>query len=192
MPRKHSIDALLAESRSITIEQLEEARLRSQTTGLPIGRVLVLMGAIKPTQLIKATDLQRLVQTGRVSYREAAQELQTESSAFGARYYAGRKRKAAQKGTMRVGELLMLSGALAESDLLDAIEFSLANRSTLGTALAQLSLITHGILERALCLQAQVNQGDIRKDIAIAELRWLHTANKALMTNPRENSPTLP
>jgi len=180
MQLKYSVDALLAEARSITKEQLEQGRLRSAATGLPIGRVLVLMGAIKPTQLIKAADLQRLVQTGKVSFREAVLQLQAESSAFGAKYFSGRKRKTAERGTLRVGELLTLSGVLAQSNLLDALEISMSNRTSVGKALVELKMISEGMLIKALDLQAQVNQGETERDVAIAELRWLNRANKIL------------
>jgi hypothetical protein len=180
MHRKHSIDDLLREARCITMEQLEEARLRSESNSIPIGRTLVLMGAIKTTQLAMATDLQRMVQTGRVSFYEAVQELQTASSRFGARYFVGRQKKAEQKGTIRVGELLTLSGVVAESHLLEALETSFANGTSVGEALVKLGLVSESMLEKTLNFQEQVNRGDVTKEVAISELRWMRRANSLL------------
>jgi hypothetical protein len=136
------------------------------------------MGAIKPTQLIKAADLQRLVQMGKVSFAEAVQQLQVVASPSGAKFFAGRKRKTAESGALRVGELLMFSGVLAESNLADALEISMLDRTSIGSALVKLGVITEGMLEKALDLQARVNQGETSKAMAIGELRWLHRAEK--------------
>lgn len=167
--------ALLVMARCITSEQLDEAQRRSVESGWPIGRELVLMGAVKHAVLIKLVELQRLLHAGTISVNEVVRDLQSESNANCSSWFGASKRKRATNNC-RLGDLLTLGGFLAQSDLLNALESAFEQQLSTGDALLQLGLIDSSTLHQTLELQTRVLKGDITREMAVDSLRTAHKA----------------
>jgi len=167
--------ALLVMARCITSDQLDEAQRRSVESGWPIGRELVLMGAVKHNVLIKLFELQRLLHAGTISVNEVVRDIQSEANTNCSSWFGASKRKRAINNC-RLGDLLTLGGVLAQSDLLNALESAFEQQMSTGDALIQLGLIDAPVLEQTLNLQNRVLKGDITREMAIESLRSAHKA----------------
>jgi hypothetical protein len=135
------LGSLLFDAKIITKQQLDEAQRTSYETGMPLGRILGLMGLISPSQLAKALELQRL------------------------------------------GELLMLSGILNESDIMNSLEHGLASNKPLGDVLLDLGLVTRQILDLALEMQHAVCTGTLNIHAATDALHYISSTGKKLPTD---------
>jgi hypothetical protein len=164
------LGTLLTQSRSITHEQMDEAKKRSAKSGLPVGRILVLMGAIRHNQLLKVAELQCLILAKKISVSEAIRDLESELNAQPASHFTGaKKRHPADK--YRLGELLNQAGVISQSDVLMALEISLERNYAFGGTLVQLGLIDDETLEVALDVQRRIAKSEISVDKAIALLK---------------------
>ncbi|HEY9784763.1 MAG TPA: hypothetical protein V6D17_05110, partial [Candidatus Obscuribacterales bacterium] len=140
------LGSLLVEAQVITQEQLEEAQRSSYETGIPLGRMLSLMGAVPHSLLAKALEIQEMIRDGRMSYARAVQVLNplntTRPPLEQNLVHHGLDKPAAKKKTIRLGELLMLSGILTESDIMNALELSFGRQQSFGDILIELGLIS--------------------------------------------------
>src|SRR5262249_55088958 len=146
-------------------QQLAEANRTSMDTGLPLGRMLILMGAISHSVLAKALDLQTSVRDNKMSYHQAVKVLKT--------YKASRatlsqtlghltaEQTTSRRKKIRLGEFLMLAGVLTESDILNALELGLGKQQSVGDSLIELGLVSQPVLAAALDLQERVCNGNI-------------------------------
>jgi hypothetical protein len=80
LPKETSqLGTLLLEAEMVTEEQLSEAQETSHKLGLPLGRILSLMGLISHPIVVRAVDLQSMIRMGRISQAEAVEYLRDES-----------------------------------------------------------------------------------------------------------------
>ena len=140
---------LLFEADLITQSQLDEALRTSHETGLPLGRVLVLMQAISDDLLTAALTAQVLLRDGKVSREQVLQGLKSakrrrvsiEVSLMDHGFYRPPVRQ-----SVKLGELLVLSGLVNESDLMNALELGLLHEMPIGQVLVESGYITKEIL----------------------------------------------
>jgi len=178
------LGSLLFDAKIITKQQLDEAQRKSYETGMPLGRILGLMGLLSQSQLAKALELQRLVRDQAITHNQAVLDLHSgrtpelEVSLMQQGYLQG-----AGKKTIRLGELLMLSGILNESDVMNALEHGLTSNKPLGDVLLDLGLVTRQILDLALEMQTAVCSGTLNIHAATDALHYIAYTGKKPQSN---------
>jgi hypothetical protein len=156
------LGTLLLDSSLITQEQLDLSQRASYETGQPIGRMLVLMGVLNQEAVNGALEVQKAFREDRISYSQALKTLNPtpkKSVANKALNTSGGD-KASQK-QIRLGELLMLSGILNESDILNALEYGITKQQPFGAILIELGLLTQSLLDLSLSIQKLVCDGSL-------------------------------
>ncbi len=154
------LGTMLLDSSLITQEQLDLAQRAGYETGQPIGRMLVLMGVLKQETIDGALEVQKAFRAERISYSQALRTLNPNPEKSAANKALGTSGQASQK-QIRLGELLMLSGILNESDILNALEYGITKQKPFGEILIELGLLTQSVLDLALNLQKLVCDGTL-------------------------------
>lgn len=155
---------LLVEAGCIAQKDLEDALDACFTSGLPLGRVLVLRGKVNEMLTYAALTAQVLLREGHVTREQALD---------GLRIVAKRKitleESLDQQGlscrrghTIRLGELLMLADLVSEIDLLSAVERGMLDEQPIGQVMVRVGLITEQMLEQALTLQNLVTKAQLK------------------------------
>lgn len=172
------LGSLLFDAKIISKQQLEEAQRASYETGMPLGRMLNLMGLLSQRMLATALDLQRAVRDERISHNQAVLELHTVHQAEADAPRPEREMAVGRK-PIRLGEILMLSGVLTESDIMNALEHGLTSSKPLGDVLLDMGLVTRPILNLALELQASVCDGSINIHAATDTLGYVASTGES-------------
>ncbi|MBX9691174.1 MAG: hypothetical protein K2Z81_02250, partial [Cyanobacteria bacterium] len=166
--RTGKLGELLRESNLISGADLSDAMERSVNTGMPLGRVLVLNNALTSESLEKALDIQVRLRDEMITREEAIAELRATIGAAAAEGgESGQTETAAyeppKQKPVRLGELLVMSGILSESDVMDALEWGLANQMPIGNVLVSKELISQELLDAALFFQDKTRDGQINE-----------------------------
>ncbi|HEY9676730.1 MAG TPA: hypothetical protein V6C76_01920 [Drouetiella sp.] len=159
-------------------EQLNEALKTSQETGLPLGRVLVLIQALNDELLSASLTAQVLVRDGKISRDQAIQGLKSakkrhvtiEVSLMDHGFYRPPVRQ-----SVKLGELLVLSGLVHDSDLMNALEMGLTREQPIGQVLVDSGYINKDVLSAALKLQRMVTNGTLNALQAAEAVRQVAT-----------------
>lgn len=176
---------LLVESGLVTYEVLAKAVEQSNTTGLPLGRMLVLHQIISNEVLNAVLDMQVRVRDEMMTRAEAIASL---------RAMAGlapiaedekatpppAKPEAPRKKGLRLGELMVMAGVLTETDVMNALEWGLVNQQTIGQVLISQMLVSQSILDAALELQKLVDKGELNSTRASECLARVHGGGATL------------
>lgn len=187
---------LLVASNVISEQQLQ-AYLRQQSkTKLPLGRMLLSAGVISDQFLNAALNLQILVRDKKLTKNQAKETLLEtrsrmnldESAQCVKAFYDHTPRS-----VPKIGELLVLSGSLSESKLIEALELSLLTHKAIGQVLIEKGLVTKYELESALLVQSRMVSSEINVQQAKAVLSSVHngrTLTEALgaLSHPTEDS----
>jgi hypothetical protein len=79
LPKENSqLGTLLMEANLISEEQVHEAQETSHKLGLPLGRILTLMGLVSQAVVVRVVDLQSMIRLGRLSHEEALEYLRAD------------------------------------------------------------------------------------------------------------------
>lgn len=179
----NKLGGMLLEANLITWEQFQAALTQSLTSGLPLGRCLVLDNAISAPVLELALELQIRVRDEVTKRDEAVQllkgDIQNSRKAI-LEGETGSLNKDARKHTVRVGELLVKSGAVAQHEVLEAQESAVANGQRIGQALLSRGLIQHATLEAALAVQQMIDNSFITEEQASLCLARVHSMRSPL------------
>jgi len=162
---RSKLGQLLFESGFISQDQLKEATSACKRFGLPIGRVVIMMGAISHADLARALDIQAMLRTGKINEREATEYLTAHKTNQELNQFS--PSQAAEKDgkkVFRLGEFLILAGLLTETDLMNAVEESITREQPFGKVLISLGLLEPEQLQLALQLQHDIksNKGTVQ------------------------------
>lgn len=176
---------LLVESGLVTYEVLAKAVEQSNTTGLPLGRMLVLHQIISNDTLNLVLDLQVRVRDEMMSRAEAITALRKQAgleplSESEASEATKPKQDAPRKKGVRLGELMVMAGVLTETDVMNALEWGLVNRQSIGQVLISQMLVSQSILDAALELQKLVDKGELSPTRASECLARVHSGGTSL------------
>jgi len=124
---------LLMEAGLINRGQLSAAMQRSMSTGLPLGRILVLNNSIVDPLLRFALELQVRVRDEMIDRAEAIEALRAEATGLGMKvgYYDASPNDSAinlkplKQKVVRLGELLVSAQFLNETDVMSCLELGL-------------------------------------------------------------------
>ncbi len=155
----NELTALLLSAKLITAEQLGEAIKHSQDSRLLIGHTLVLLGFIEKSTLNAALHAVLQVRQKVLDKDKAAQglryanqrEITIEQSLFELGFFTPPKAE-----TMRLCELISMSGLISPSDLVECLEVELFKHKQFGQVLLEQGLIAQTQLDAAVELQGAV------------------------------------
>lgn len=173
----NKLGELLLAAGFVNQKQLEDALLKSKSSGVPFGRLLVLNSILSEALLASALNAQILVRDGKITREQAVQgliaarerQIVVELPLIESGYY-----RLPAKHTIRLGELLVLAGLMSESDLMYAVEVGLINRKPIGQVLVELQYISKEVLDEALRLQGEIISGAVPPMMAAHKLTELH------------------
>lgn len=158
----NKLGELLLEAGLITRDQFAKAFQRSLSTGLPLGRMLVLNGALSDPMLTTSLEIQVRVRDEMMSRDEAVRQM-SELNAEGAEPLTAEKvgailetLKPPRQKKIRLGELLVLAGMLDETDVMNALELGLSQDLQIGQIFVGQGFLSEDGLEAALKLQDMV------------------------------------
>ncbi len=158
--RTGKLGELLSEAGLIGEEDLSEAMERSVNTGMPLGRMLVLNRILSSEVLQKALEIQVRLRDEVVTRDEAIMALRQAAGLEGEPAPAPAHEEKKQP-VVRLGELLVMAGILSETDVMDALEWGLANQQPIGHVLVSQELISKELLDASLFFQTAVREGKI-------------------------------
>lgn len=192
------VGELLIEAEIISAEQCQRALDKNLSTGLPVGRILVLSRIITEAVLLAALNAQLMIRDGKLTREQGAHALRAAHSRqvplevplkeFGI--------AKADLPHFKLGELLLGAGLINQSELIDAVEVGLMDALPIGEVMLNRNLISRQILDTAIEFQQFVVDGALRADQAIEVLRAMRVdgvptlpAPKALKSPEREAAP---
>lgn len=155
---------LLVEAGCMKAEELEGALDACFTSGLPLGRVLVLRGVCNEMLTYAALTAQVLLREGNITRTQALEGLKIVAQRkITMEESLDHQGLIAKRGhTIRLGELLMLANLVSEIDLLSAVERGMLDEQPIGQVLVRVGLITEQTLEQALQLQHLVTKSQLK------------------------------
>ncbi len=174
---------LLVDSQCATRENVDDALDECFTSGLPLGRILVLRKVISEHVAYAALTAQVLIREKQIDREQAIDGLKLCA-----------RRKATIEETLdpdgmlrlkrahvvRLGELLILAGQVQEIDLLSAVEQGLNDGQPIGQILVNANLITETTLDQALTLQQMVTKRSLDPLQAAEILRKIRSTGMSL------------
>lgn len=163
--RLSPLGELLVDSGIISDAQLESYLRQQPRVKLPLGRMLVSSGVISDSFLSTALNVQMMVRQKRLDRPEAIEvlvearkrQLQLTALPKAKNFY-----EQAVQNVPKLGELLVLSGVISESKLLEALELSLIGRKSIGELLLEKRYLSKTQLDNILLLQASLADGTLR------------------------------
>ncbi len=155
---------LLRDSGLVNGDTIDEALQTCFSTGLPLGRILVLKGVISDSVANAAVSSQILVRDKKINRDQAVAALKSAAERHTSieeslDFHGFLQQKTAK--TVRLGELLMMAEMVSDIDLLSSVEKGLVDDIPIGQVLVDARLITQASLDHALQMQALVNAFEI-------------------------------
>jgi len=174
----NTLTNLLLDANMITREQLGSALQRSVSSGMTIGRLLVLNRDLSSWMMIASLNALLLVRDKKIVQDDAINGLQA----------VGRRRITIEQAlfelglyretpgqSLKLGELFQMSGFLGESDMLECLEIELVKEKAFGQILLEQGLATNNLLEAAVYLQDLTASDTLRGYQAAEALRSVRT-----------------
>ena len=158
------IGELLTKSGILTPEGLNDALNKAKERGLPLGKVLVMLGFIKQRDLKAAVEAQSLINDGMVTLDMAAEALsavsKSEMKLPDALGQLGWK-KQKQGSSNRLGELLVEAEAVTWDQMDEALKTSQETGLPVGRVLVFRKYIANEVLLACLAAQKLIREGVI-------------------------------
>jgi hypothetical protein len=172
----NKLGELLLESGLVDKQQLDAALAHGQTSGLPLGRVLVVTGAVSEQLLSSALNAQILIRDKRVTREQAISSLRAAKERQVPIEQALAETGVAMLSaeSVRLGELLVMAKLLDEQKLMQAVELGLINEQPIGQVLVQNGMVSDVVLQSALQIQQMVSAGKLRKSNCGSVLELCH------------------
>lgn len=181
-------------SEDVMMEIIERGLVDEQ----PVGQVLLKAGHINKYQLDVALKIQELVDIGKLSPLKAADVLVLITtgglSLEDAMAQISAPRQAAPAHTqMTLADLLKLSGALSEDDIVEAFRRSIQNPQIFGRIMVMSGFIDEAAMDVAMKCHNFIKEGALKEDQAIIALNYCMRMHCSLdqaahdlgWTNPR-------
>lgn len=164
----NKLGELLVESGLVTKEQLESSLGHGKTSGLPLGRVLVVTGVLSEQLLASALNAQILIRDKRVEREQAISSLRAAKER-----QVPLEQALAETGlttpateTVRLGELFVMAKIIDDTKLMQAVELGLVNEKPIGQVLLENGFVSPELLQQALAIQTYVSSGKLRKSLS--------------------------
>ena len=165
---------LLIKAQILTPEQLQQAIKVAGETGLPIGRVLIMSGAMTDLELQSAIQAQSLIKDKVLSEDMALQALKIVAEKEIVLEHALQHLGLASKKTVttaKLGELLLAAELVDGDKLEEALRTSQETGLPLGRILVLTQLVSDELLSAALTAQVLIRDAKISKEQAVEGLK---------------------
>jgi len=178
---------LLSAARCINVEQLDMSLRVSDTSGLPLGRVLLLLNRISSPSLELALSLQKEVRLGQLNLEQAQSRLEKElippvhgnDSNSGPGSASGLSSgSSGQK--IKLGEMLVLARLLTPTEVMSAVDMAQANDKMIGEVLIEMGWLSEDLLTATLKLQEMIWKSQLSAAKAADLLSVIHKTNVSL------------
>lgn len=169
-----NLGKLLIDAGTVNEKQLQVALAACNSSGLPLGRVLVLQSAISEFVAYAALTAQTLLRDNKIARDQAVGALRlTAMHGDSIEDYLefGGLRKIRPDHVLRLGELLVLSDLVSELDLLSAVETGLMEAQPIGHVLIAANDISQEVIDAALTLQDMIRESKIDPFQAVEVLK---------------------
>jgi hypothetical protein len=176
----HDLAAILLEAGYITKPQLDQASWNAGKNCLPLGRNLVLTGAISPSTLCAALTVLVLLRAEKIDYPTAITTLKMAIDCRTSVEDILGAQEAAASNRVRIGELLVAAGVLSESDAMIAIEKGLLNQKSIGQILLEYRMVSPLVLNSALQLQRMIECHELSRAQSAELLRQVASSQLGL------------
>lgn len=179
----NKVGDLLVEAGVMSKGDLRDALEQVNTMGLSLGRVLVLTGKAKAAVVWCALNTQMFLRENKIDRKQALSVIRAvheRQTSFEQWLRVQGLAELSPESRIKLGELLVLSGMVAEEDILGAVEESVLKETTLGEVLVQQALISRERLTDALKLQEMTDNKSLTPLQAVDALRTIHNRNHSL------------
>ena len=180
----NKLGELLLEAALVSDAAFSHALAQCQNIGLPLGRMLVLTGALSEQMLSSTLNAQVLLRDKKITRDQAVKGLKAAQQRHLPLENALAESDVLQlprSTSIRLGELLTDAGLIDQANFLNAVELGLLQDKLIGQVLRQLNLLTEGDLMAALELQKLVSVGSIGRAEAIEMLKAVHKTKSTLV-----------
>ncbi len=174
---------LLVEGKLINQDTLDAAIKKSFETGLPLGRVLVLDGAIQESTLQAVLEVQLRLRDGMLTREQAVEAVSLGADEFIGLLDESMVEEPITEPTshkIRVGELFVLAGLLTKADVLAALEMGISCKRPIGEMLVGLGFVSRFMLDAGLNLQQMVDNGFVNPSQAAKCLSYVYPGDKPI------------
>lgn len=180
---KHSNDnrtlaQLLIDSDTVSQNEIAPIISRNQATGIPVGRSLVVNGIISEKLLAKALDLMVKWRDEVIDREEAIEALRAFADASGGTPMTQAYLLPPSGKKIRLGELMKRAGLMSEADVLNAVEFGLAESAPIGQVIVAQGYAAEYLVDAALELQDLVEKNVMEVDGAIDILHKVYSEGR--------------
>ncbi len=147
----------------------------SDTSGLPLGRVLLLLNRISSPSLELALSLQKEVRLGHLNLGQAQTKLEKElipPAPISDSSSSGQK--------IKLGEMLVLASLLTPTEVMSAVDMAQANDKMIGEVLIEMGWLSEDLLTATLKLQEMIWKNQLSAAKAADLLSVIHKTNISL------------
>lgn len=185
------LEELLLTANMVSPAVLDECRLQSASTGVPLGRCLMQMHGVVFAHLNYAFECIGLIACGKIDKATAAWALAAVKSDSITLSQAFKKYNVSPKNTqskLKLGDLLTAGSVISEKETLTCVEQALNEKRLIGEILVQSGLVSSDLLQEALAMQNFVVKDVISKEVAANVLRLAVTTKKDVLIVVREHA----
>lgn len=174
---------LLVQAQLINQDQFGRAMQKSLQTKILIGRVLVITGDISSSLFSSALQAVLLLREKAVERSIAIDALklaQQKNICLEQALFEMGSFKTPAVGSLKLSELMRMSGLISESELAECLEIELFKNKPFGQVLREQGLATDELLENAMMLQGSVAGGELKAYQAAEAMRLIAKENMLL------------
>ena len=160
----NDLTEILLQSQVINQDQFGRAMQKSLQTKILIGRVLVITGDISSSLFISALQAVLLVREKAIARGEAIDGIRLahqKNICLEQALFEMGSFKTPAVGSLKLSELMRMSGLISESELAECMEIELFKNKTFGQVLLEQGLATDELLDNAMMLQGSVAGGEL-------------------------------
>lgn len=162
---------LLHSAEHINSDQLEIALRAGDSSGLPLGRVLILLDKLNMQSLNAALRLQKEVRWSKKERNEAIDELKNHKDEAEADFNGLENLE-----KIRIGELLVAATVLKTAEVDSAVQIAQANDKMLGQVLIEMGWLNEDLLSATLRLQEMIWNGGVSAGRAASVLEKIQSS----------------
>ena len=174
----NKLGELLVSAQVVSQLQLAKGLAHNRNSLQPLGRTLVLTGALSPRALKHALAIQERIRVGEISRTEGVALLRQVCAKNDLKVHTTVKQSGESSTEMlRLGDLLIEAGIVKEEEFSEAMEVSAYKSRLIGEILIECRMLSRARLQAALELQRLISMGLIGRTQAIAALRSVDDDN---------------
>ncbi len=152
---------LLSEAEVATQQQLDAAFQRSNSTNIPIGRILILNNVLNESLLSRALDLLVKARDEVCTREEAIEAMRAAAGLSPGSPLTQSLLLPVATRRPRLGQLMFMAGIMSETDVTNAVEFGLTYNIMIGQVMVEQGYVSSQLVEAALELQNYIEAGQV-------------------------------